>query len=255
MTATLNEVIEYLNQVLDPDRFSGDPSNNGLQVEGTSEISKAIFAVDSPSCLFAMAAERQAQFIFVHHGISWGPGFKTLTGITAAKLRPLMANDISLYASHLPLDAHPVHGHNAVMADMLDLRDRTLFCRINESNIGVAGFLPEEMSIGDMAETLADRLGSDYTVFGDEGKSIKNVGIVSGSPGGTGLLEARDAGVDCLVTGEISHVDFQTLREIELPVICLGHYISETAGVRRMMELVNARFGIDCEFIDLPTGL
>ena len=255
MTAMLNEIIEYLNNLLDPARFPEDASNNGLQVEGAKKVDKAVFAVDSPSILFTAAAEHNADLVVVHHGLSWGAGFKYFTGMPAQKLRPLLANNISLYASHLPLDAHPVHGHNAVMADMVDLRDRNSFFRCGGNDIGVSGQLVETTSIGDLAEIFADRLECDYTVYGEEDRMIRKIGLISGCPGGDGILAAHQADLDALVTGEMTHVAYQTARELTIPVICLGHYKSETPGIIRLMELVNARFGIDCEFIDLPTGL
>ena len=255
MTAKLNEVVEYLDQLLDPEKFPGDSSNNGLQVEGAPTVEKALFAVDSPTALLDRAAACRADLVFVHHGLSWGTGFKMLTGITAGKLRRLFSGNISLYASHLPLDAHPVHGHNAVMADMIDLCDRGGFYRCGGNDIGISGRLPLATTLGDLAELLADRLNGDYTIYGNEAAMVANLGLISGSPGSDGILAAGQSGLDCLITGEITHVSFQTIRETGLPVICLGHYKSETPGVVRMMELVNARFDIDCEFVDLPTGL
>ncbi|MDD3119698.1 MAG: Nif3-like dinuclear metal center hexameric protein [Victivallales bacterium] len=255
MAATLKDITGYLNQLLDPNRFPDDPSNNGLQVEGAATVNRVLFAVDSPTELCDLARQRRAELIFVHHGLSWGSGFRTLTGITAGKLRRLFGGNISLYASHLPLDAHPVHGHNAVMAEMLDLGDRCGFCRCGEHDLGIGGRLPTPASVGELAGILADRLDSDYTLYGKEATAVNRIGILSGSPGSEGVMAAATAGLDALVTGEISHVTFQTVREVSLPVICCGHYKTEIPGVKRIMELVHNRFDLDCEFIDLPTGL
>ena len=39
----------------------------------------------------------------------------------AARLRALLCADVSLAAYHLPLDAHPEIGNNALLRDALDL--------------------------------------------------------------------------------------------------------------------------------------
>ncbi|MDD4818330.1 MAG: hypothetical protein PHI85_10205 [Victivallaceae bacterium] len=38
-------------------------------------------------------------------------------------------------------------------------------------------------------------------------------------------------------------------------VIKLGHYAPEAPGVEAMRKLTAAKFGIPCDFVDLPTGL
>ena len=43
----LKEICDYLDDLLEINRFSHDPSNNGLQFQGVIEVHKAIFAVDA----------------------------------------------------------------------------------------------------------------------------------------------------------------------------------------------------------------
>ena len=64
----------FLDSTLALDKFSRDASNNGLQVEGKTEVRSAVFGVDACQELFDAAAARGADFIFVHHGMSWGRG-------------------------------------------------------------------------------------------------------------------------------------------------------------------------------------
>ena len=49
----------------------------------------------------------------------------------------------------------------------------------------------------------------------------------------------------------------ESWRSLEsgVAVLALGHYLSETTGPRALMELVGEKFGLEVEFIDLPTGL
>ncbi len=252
----LKELTSYLDELLKLSEFRGDCSNNGLQVEGNQEVSKAIFGVDGCSALFAAAADRDADFIFVHHGISWRSGFQYFTGNTADRMKLLFNNNISLYGAHLPLDAHPQYGHNAILADMLDLKKRRMFCEYDGNDIGVCGTINEAISLANIGEIYADRLDCDFTIYNaEESTEVQNIGIVSGGAGMDGIAGAVEAGLDCLITGEMMHEWFHGMLEYKLPVITLGHYKSETPGIIKMMELVKNKFNIECEFIDIPTGL
>ena len=85
-TASRNDIVRFLDHILELDQWPDDPSNNGLQFEGDAEVEKAVFAVDASAELFCRAADLDAGFIFVHHGISWGSGIRRIDGIL--ELRP-----------------------------------------------------------------------------------------------------------------------------------------------------------------------
>ena len=70
-----------------------------------------------------------------------------------------------------------------------------------------------------------------------------------------GLLACIGEGMDCYVTGEMTHMMYHVVKESGIVVIKLGHYHSETPGVLAVMNAVEKKFAIDCEFIDIPTGL
>jgi dinuclear metal center YbgI/SA1388 family protein len=224
-------------------------------VEGSETVSKAVFGVDACQALFEFAAAKKAGFIFTHHGLSWGPGFKTVTGLTAARLRTLLKNNISLYSAHLPLDAHPEIGHNALIAKMLGLKNTKPFAEYHGSLIGVAGELSAPAPAADIAAKLAKKLGSgDCVVYGCGADSVKKIGVIAG--GGASLVtEAVKDGLDCFVTGEGGHSQFHTVKESGIPVITLGHYRTEIPGVMAVMEKIRSEFGLECEFADIPTGM
>ena len=252
--ADLKTVDDFISRTLCISDIPRDASNNGLQVEGSEVIKKAIFAVDASVELFEKAEEENADFIFVHHGISWGDSLKRITGQNAKRLKLLIKNDISLYAVHLPLDAHPELGHNAQLASFIGLDNQEMFSKYSGVNIGVMGELEQMSTPGAIAELLDKKLDSSHTIFGDENREIKRIGIVSGG-GSSGIIDAVELGLDCFITGEIKHDVFHTIKELNIPVIALGHYCSEKPGVIAMMNTISDRFNIECKFIDIPTGL
>ena len=117
--ATAVEIAKYLDHELNISHLE-DSSCNGLQLENRGEIKKIIFAVDASQKTFAKAVEKKGQLLIVHHGLIWY-GLKNITGLNYDKIKFLLENNLALYASHLPLDAHPKYGNNVQLAKMLNL--------------------------------------------------------------------------------------------------------------------------------------
>ena len=165
-----SELVKYLDEYLDLRAFAGDVSNNGLQIEGRAEVKKVMFAVDGCQQTIDLAVAEHADFLFVHHGLSWGGGLKRWTGIEARRFAALFNNGISLYAAHLPLDAHPVSGNNAVLSDIIGLQQREKFFCYDGVDIGFSGILPEAVTLKTLAEKVAAPINADYLLRGDENK-------------------------------------------------------------------------------------
>lgn len=254
----LKEVTRYLDELLRIADFRSDASNNGLQFEGAREVAKAVFGVDASSALFTAAADAGADFIFVHHGISWGASLKRIVALDAKRVSILAANNMSLYGAHLPLDAHPELGHNARIAAMLKIKQLLPFGEYAGKFIGFHGKLPRPASLEQVTALLNGRLAStgDFAFFGPPKARIKHIGVISGGGAfSSAFAEAYELGVDCLVTGEMEHSAFHYAREAGVSVLALGHYRSEIPGVLAVMDQVKKHFQLAVEFIDLPTGL
>src|SRR2546423_2311492 len=88
---------------------------NGLQVANGGTINRAAAAVDLCDATVQMAAQQGADLLLVHHGLFWG-GLQPLTGRTYRRVAGLINHNIALYSAHLPLDAHPEVGNNALLA-------------------------------------------------------------------------------------------------------------------------------------------
>lgn len=250
----LKELTSYLDRFLEIDRVPADHSNNGLQIEGNPYVSKAVFGVDACMELFKKAKEKNAGFVMVHHGLSWENNFKRLSGLTGDRVRILFQNDISLYAVHLPLDAHPECGNNAVLSDIIGLKNREMFFEYSNIKIGIMGKIPKPVTAAQIGRLYDARLSSKHVIWGDPGRKVSRIGIVSGGAG-SAVMEAANLNLDCLVTGEVEHCSYHLIKESGIPVISLGHYCSETTGVAAVMKLIENKFKIDCEFIDIPTGM
>jgi putative NIF3 family GTP cyclohydrolase 1 type 2 len=83
---------------------------------------------------------------------------------------------------------------------------------------------------------------------------VERVGVLTGG-GASFVAEGARMGLDAFVTGEGSHHTYFDAMELGIHVIFAGHYATETFGVRALGEHLSERFGLACDFIDLPTGL
>jgi len=248
----LYDLVEFLDDYLNVKEWE-DKSKNGLQVEGREEVKKAVFAVDACMDVFVKAKELNADIVIVHHGLIWN-GIESVKGIVKRRLRFLLENEISLYAAHLPLDAHPSVGNNAQLLNLIGASIKGNFGEYRGRPIGFWGEFDDERSIDEIARSLKTRLNADIRVldFGTDG--IKSVGAVSGK-GAFAIAEAIERGLDLFLTGEAEHGVYHVAKECKINVIFAGHYATETLGVKALMNVVRERFGIDVEFVDVPTGL
>lgn len=250
----LSKLAAFYDDVLALDRFGVDASNNGLQYEGAAEVKRVAFAVDASLASFEAAAAAGADLLFVHHGLSWGAEPRRLTGIVARRFDALSRHRLSLYAAHLPLDAHPVHGNNAVLARLADLQKLRACCDYHGIEIGFAGKLPRPLPAAELAASFETALDCHATVLEGGKTPIRQVAVVSGGGGLEALAAATAEQAEALVTGELTHTMYHYALESGVTVIALGHYASETVGVQSMLALTRETFKLDCRFINLPTG-
>ena len=253
---TRDELTGFLDTQLKLADFSGDVSNNGLQVEGSPEVRKVLFAVDGCQDIFTQAVNMRCDFIFVHHGISWGGGIKRWIGSDARRFATLFKNDISLYAAHLPLDAHDDFGNNAVLCRYAGIPVREKFFRYAGVEIGFAGMLETPLTLDALAKQVSSPLGGAYQLRGDAGKLCRKAAVVSGGGGIDSIYAASDARCDVLITGEMEHIMHHAALECGVAVIALGHYASETTGPKALMAHVQKSFPqLETVFAESPTGL
>jgi dinuclear metal center YbgI/SA1388 family protein len=252
----LSEIVEYLNRELAVDRFQ-DYGYNGLQIEApATEVTKIAFSVDSGLSVMQAAVKAKAQLLIVHHGVMWGRS-EPVVGVWAKKLHTCLSNNLSLYASHLPLDGHIKHGNAAQIAlKVLNASAVEPYFEHNGQTIGVIAKLTKTATLEQITKLLSSCEGaSEHPLCMPFGKNeITTVGIVTGS--GTSLIPVAVArGVDLLITGEPKQESYHTAKELNCSVICMGHYASETFGVRALQSVLQERFGVETHWISEPTGI
>lgn len=239
-----------LDRWLEPARFH-DSAENGLQVEGRAEIQSVICGVTANRDLIEAAIDAKADAIFVHHGLVWGGGIRSLTGWLGARVRRLVEGGLSLFAYHLPLDAHPALGNNAGLADALGVTSgRVPFGEYKGQLIGARGSLEGgPMTLGDVVKRVRSEVGEPPFVFGDLSREVSQVGLCTG--GAPELLQsAVDERLDLYVTGEVTEWSKAVAKETGVAFIAAGHHNTERFGPRRVADALCAE-GLSARFVDV----
>jgi dinuclear metal center YbgI/SA1388 family protein len=253
-SARISSIIAALDELLEPAAFE-DLGPNGLQVPPPPErgdVERVVTGVSAQRELFDRAAELGAQLVLVHHGLFWDFHPTGLTPILAERLRPLFRGGIALAAYHIPLDAHPEVGNNAILANSLGCERHEPFGSFRGQAIGRLGtFAGDGVVAGELFARVRELCDREPTVVGRGPERIRRIGIVSGSAAGD-LDEAVALGLDAFLTGEPREHVFADAREAGIHFIAAGHYATETFGVRALGDRLAAQFGIEHVFVDIP---
>lgn len=249
MSISRNELLAWLNTTLMPEKFK-DYAPNGLQVEGREQISRVMTGVTASQALLDAAVEWGADAVLVHHGYFWKGENPCITGMKQRRLKTLLLNDINLLGYHLPLDAHPTLGNNAVLAARLGITITDGLEPGNPQSIGVIGELAESISLDAFAQRVNKALGrAPLTVDGGE-REIKRIGLCTG--GAQGYIDkAIDLGLDAYLSGEISEPTVHSARENAIHYIAAGHHATERYGVQAVGEALAEQFSIEHRFMDI----
>ncbi len=251
MPAAIEEILAEADVLLEPERFQ-DYCRNGLQVPGPAEVSTLATGVSAHAELFRLAAAEGAQLVLVHHGLLWGSGVTAIDPTLKGRLQILFEADMALAAYHLPLDAHPELGNNALLARALGAERIEPFALHHGEPIGFVAELPDGgLEAAELFARVHSVTAREPLVFDFGPATVRRVGIVSGS-GSDYLAEAAAAGAQALLTGEPAERVMAEAREHGVHLIAAGHYATETFGIRRLGEHLAARFGLDHVFLDVP---
>ncbi len=243
----LSQIEDYCNKRLNVSAIEDFPGIlNGLQVENSGKVTKIGAGVDASLWTFNAAKQQNVDFLIVHHGLFKG-GWTHLCGPHYQRMRRLFEGDCALYASHLPLDAHPQLGNNAQLAAALGLEPIDSFLNYKGTDIGIITEAPPSRdALKLQLETLFER-----PILSLEWGSLTplRVGFCSGN-GSSALTQLIASGVDTLVTGELKQSCFAQIQEAGLNVYACGHYATETFGVKALAQDLAQRFDLPWSFLD-----
>ena len=266
---TAQALTQFCDDYLSADAFK-DYAPNGLQVDGGQPIKRIVTGVTACEALIDAAIEAKADAIMVHHGYFWKGEPETITGMKGRRIRKLMQHGISMIGYHLPLDAHPIIGNNAKLAEMLGLTITEALYPHESHPVGNIAIC-EPQSAKTLIQTITQALGrvplhisSDFSLsdslpndcrLTNEGetnhtKLIERIGLCTG--GAQDMIEqAAMMECDAYLSGEISERTTHSARELGIDYFACGHHATERGGIQALGELVAQHFGLPVTFIDI----
>jgi dinuclear metal center YbgI/SA1388 family protein len=249
---SLTAIVKHCDQLLRiRDIGDYDGAVNGLQAGNSGAVTRIAAAVDASLATVKLAIAAKADLLVVHHGLFWSPSHPW-TGKKYEMLRLLVDNNLAVYSSHLPLDAHPRLGNNAQLCAALGLKNLRPFFFTHGQTIGFQS--RTKISRAELAAKLVRATGDRPRIIPGGGEICRRIGVVTGGAGGDLKLVA-DEGVDTFITGEGPHWTYAAAEEWSINVFYGGHYATETFGVQALAAELSNKFKVPWFFLDHPTGL
>jgi dinuclear metal center YbgI/SA1388 family protein len=249
---SLKTLVAYCDRTLRTAEVQDSPGAvNGLQFENSGRVTRIAAAVDASLATVKLAVAAKADLLIVHHGLFWNDRHPW-TGKNKELLKLLFENDLAVYSSHLPLDAHPRLGNNAQLCALLGLKKLKPFFLCKGAYLGFKSEL--KIARGDLSWRLRRATGTPVIVLPGGPRTCERIGVVTGGAGDDVKLAAAE-GVDTFVTGEGAHWTHAMAEELGINVLYGGHYATETFGVKALAAELSKKFKLPWTFLHHPSGL
>ncbi len=248
------EIIDYLDRQFKPE-YQEDYDNAGFLIgDAESNYTGALITLDVTPDTIDEAIDKGLSLIVSHHPLIF-KGLKRITNndATSRMVSKLIKNNISVYAAHTNLD-NLDWGVNGILANKIGLTDchilRPSQASIPDIGAGMVGFLPQPMPIYDFLSLVKARLGipilrtshSHIQTFTHSHiqPSVLTVAICGGA--GSFLIgDAKRAGADIFLTGDLKYHDFQQADD-EMIIADIGHYESEQFSKEIFYSVISEKF-------------
>ena len=229
MPVTVGDVYRAIDAIA-PFELAEEWDNAGILAGSeNTEVKGILCALDLNPKVIEEANHLGANLIVTHHPILFR-GRKNLREDDAEgrMLCSLVRGGIALIAAHTNFDnAQP--GVNDALAARLGLAD----VEVREHGMRVG--TPEERTLGAFCARASEALGAPVRRYGEPDREIHRVAVLGGA-GGDFAEQARLAGADVYLTGEIAH---HKAWDAYLSGVCAleaGHAATELPAVEMLAE-------------------
>ena len=244
---SLKTIISFLDETFQTRQIEDFPNAcNGLQLTNDGSVTCIVGAVDASVNVINAAIEQKADLLCVHHGLTWR-GLQPLTGALYELYKRAIEANLAIYSLHLPLDGHPMYGHNVLIAKALDMSIESPFMSYKGRPYGC---VCEGIGIEELSRRLKASFPRSYRAFCYGSEQPKCIAIMSGSGGQECLNEMVASDIDTLVTGEIHYSAISFAQLYQLNLFACGHYATECFGIKALLRLLHEKTQLPCEFIE-----
>lgn len=246
--AVIGDIYRCMNQ-LAPFDLQMDFDNAGFLVgRKDAPVSRILVALDVTEAVVKEAKELNCQLIVSHHPVIFHPA-RAITDetVTGRILLALMEEKIGAICAHTNLDAVQ-EGVNDCLANVLGLTQVEQLHQdgVDEHGapygIGRVGLAhQDDMSAGEYAQYVKERLNSASVRCEDGGKPVKKVAVGGGSCGSM-LADAAAAGCDTFVTADVKYDQYLEARGLGITLLDAGHYATENVVCPMLAEKLSDAF-------------
>lgn len=251
------ELIKYLDEYLKNWDFE-DRSKNWLQVDcEKDEIKKIGFSVDATTYIFERAKQERVDLVLCHHWMYWWFE-RVLTWVPYKRAKLLIDNNIWLYASHLPLDAHSEVGNNIWLAkafvNIFGLREWEYkieaFWEYNWNTIWFWLRFNNPIHISNLVTPYSEQMQLIKRLYNFWNKTnIKSIAFVSWSAWEL-VWKAYESWFDAIITWELKHSDKTEAKELWMSVLEWGHYETEKIWPKLLAHHLQEKFWLEIVYLD-----
>lgn len=221
----------------------GDPI--GVQIgDPTRDVHKVLVTLDVRPEVVQEAIAGGYDMIFAHHPAVFRPVRNLNTqDPQIAMYAACLKHDLLVYAAHTNLDS-AVGGMNDWLAEALGLSQVQPFIEAgDEAHMGRIGSLPAPVALQDYMQQVKRifHLSGLRVIANDLNRSVQKVAVLGGD-GGKFFKDAKSAGADVYVTGDVYYHVGHDMLAVDLPVIDPGHPI-ESIMKTKVADLLTQWFG------------
>ncbi|MFO7750254.1 MAG: Nif3-like dinuclear metal center hexameric protein [Desulfobacteraceae bacterium] len=219
--------------------------NSGLQAgDMTWPVQRVLVALDASMEVMAGAVQWGADLVLTHHPLMMAPAKNVDFGTMPGKAICVSATEkISIVSAHTNLDKAE-NGLNDFFAGIIGLEECTPFLphwfsgetTETRAGLGRAGRFASPPALGDLAESIKEKLSCPYLrTTGNQKQIITSAVVCTGS--GASLTEKfLESGKDLFITGDMKYHEAREIEQAGRALMDVGHFASEHIAVRLMVK-------------------
>ncbi|MDA3931285.1 MAG: Nif3-like dinuclear metal center hexameric protein [Tenericutes bacterium] len=230
------KIIQYFESKY-PKDLAYEWDNVGLQVGTLNvKVKKVLVSLDLTKDVVKEAIELKTNMILTHHPLMFAPmnriSFDSPKGWI---IKNLIKHNITVYSAHTNYDLAE-GGMNDVLAKALKINSPQMLDLQDE--IGRFGSI-DEVDFDVFIKNIKESLKLDTVkVIGRTDKTIKTIGV-SGGSGSKHMYEAKKAGCDVYLTGDVTYHTALDAIALGLTIIDIGHHAEKIFVPSVVKELKN----------------
>lgn len=224
--------------------------NSGLQVgDPGGVVNRLGVSLDVTPDIVDEAIATKIDCLLTHHPFLFKPlKIIDFSSIEGSMIFKAARAGLSIVSAHTNFDIAR-NGLNDVLAEKIGLCDISPMISIkgkfeNDPSVGIGriGFLPEEITLSELAMQIKNKFGLTHVRYvGDPGKKIRRISICTGS-GGSLIRDFFANGSDLYISGDMKYHEARDTEARGKAFLDIGHFGSEILVVEALTQRLGEFF-------------